>query len=381
LSSSEPKKVETLNLENFYGFLEGGAQGANLPLETTKSENNDEDLDLDDEKKETQTTSTSNTSNPIIAIVTYYDSFGITPDMATGLNTNGSGLVTLLELIRILSKFYENYESVIKYDILFVLTSAGNLNFEGTQKLIDGLDPSISENLQYVLCLDTLASLDMNDLYLHISRLPKENEENASRLYKIFTATSENMNFNLNYAKKKIFLTNTVVPWEHEQFSKKKILAGTLSSRENPVVDLFNRTLITDNFVDMSRLKRNIKFLAESLLAFLFDYDIRNFTIFKDDENLLDEAYLETYLNYLKKTSRFQMNIQKGSQFNNDLMNFFNNYLVKTKRQVFEYKDFKFFDSNSGNIKIYSVKSKLIDLYLLLAILFYLFAIYVYTKV
>jgi hypothetical protein len=402
LSTSEPKKIDSLNLENFYGFLEGGAThgGTHNEIENLKksdaereNENVDKDedtidLDEDEEKKESTTQNTPNStssshtsSNPIIAIVTYYDSFAITPDMPSGLNTNGSGVVTLLELIRILSKFYENYESVIKYDILFVLTSAGNLNFEGTQKLIDSLDPSISENLHYVLCLDSLATSNVDDLYLHISRLPKENEENASRLYKIFSTTSENMNFNLNYTKKKIFLSNTVVPWEHEQFSKKKILAGTLSSRENPIVDLFNRTLITDSNVDMSKLKRNIKFLAESLLAFLFDYDIRNFTIFKDDENLLDESNLETYLNYLRKISRFPLNIQKGSQFNNDLMNFFNNYLVKTQRQVFEYKDFKFFDSNNGGIKIYSVKSKLIDLYLLIAILFYLFAIYIYTKV
>lgn len=392
LSTSEPKKIESLNLENFYGFLEGGTAqvASNNKIEAEVDiENEDQedtiDLDANDEKKEAASSSSksssSSSSNPIIAIVTYYDSFGITPDMPSGLNTNGSGVVTLLELVRILSKFYENYEKVIKYDILFVLTSAGNLNFDGTQKLIDNLDPAISENLHYVLCLDSLASLDNDDLYLHISRLPKENEENASRLYKIFSATSENMNINLNYIKKKIFLTNTVVPWEHEQFSKKKILAGTLSSKESPAVDLFNRTLITDTNVDMLRLKRNTKFLAESLLAFLFDYDIRNFTIFKNDENLIDELNLESYMNYFNKIARFPLNVQKGSQLNNDLMNFLNNYLVKTQRQVFEYKDIKFYDSNSGSIKIYSVKSKLIDLYLLIAILFYLFVIYVYTKV
>ena len=112
LSLPEPKKLETLNLENFYGFLEAAPGGA-MP-------------------------------NPIIAIVTYYDTFGITPDIPFGINTNGSGVITLLELIRILSKFYENYENVIKHDILFILTSAGNLNFEGTQHFINTLEPAIS---------------------------------------------------------------------------------------------------------------------------------------------------------------------------------------------------------------------------------------------
>jgi len=112
----------------------------------------------------------------------------------------------------------------------------------------------------------------------------------------------------------------------------------------------------------------------------LFDYDIKNFTIFKDDETLLDESNMDSTINYLKKISRFPLNIQKNSQFNNDLYTVLSSYLQKPNRQVFEYKTMKFFDANNGIIKIYSVKSKLIDLYLLITILLYLFCIYVYTK-
>jgi hypothetical protein len=109
---------------------------------------------------------------------------------------------------------------MIRFDILFILTSAGSLNFEGTQHLLNNLDSGVLDNIQFVLCLDSISDSNDNDLNLHISRFPKENvEENASRLYKIFNATSENMNFNLNFMKKKIYLSAKVVPWEHEQFS------------------------------------------------------------------------------------------------------------------------------------------------------------------
>ena len=189
------------------------------------------------------------------------------------------------------------------------------------------------------------------------------------------------MNFNLNYNKKKVFLSEKFVPWEHEQFSKKKILAGTLSGKQTPSMNNFNRTIITDNSVNKLNLKRNIKFLSESLLAYMFDYDIRNFTIFRDDENLLDEHSIETFINYLNKISRFPLNIQKGSAFNNYLHGIMSQYLQKTTKQPFEYKDIKFYDTNSGSIRIYSVKSKLIDLYLLLAVILYLFVLYIYTKV
>ena len=49
---------------------------------------------------------------------------------------------------------------------------------------------------------------------------------------------------------------------------------------KTPVTNIFNRTNIFDNQIQKPNLKKNIKFLAESLLAFLFDYDIKvNFKI------------------------------------------------------------------------------------------------------
>jgi len=300
--------------------------------------------------------------------------------MPNGLNSNGSSVTIILELIRLFSKFYESYESVIKYDILFVLTSGGSLNYEGTQKFINNLDSQIAENLHFVLCLDSLAGNE-KDLNIHFSRFPKNNEETAQKLYKVFNTTSENMNFNLNYIKKKVFLTNKIVPWEHEQFSKKKILSSTISGTKIPSVNNFNKTLLIDNNVDFVNLKKNTKFLAESFLSFLFDYDIKNFTVFRDDENLIDDLNIETNVNYLKKISRFPLNIPKGSSFNNYLFSYMNMYLTKTQRQKFDYNDLKFYDTNSGFIKVYTVKSKLIDLYLLVLILVYLLLTFIYTRV
>ena len=346
LSLKEPKKKEVLHLENFSGFLEVGSQNG--------------------------------APNPIIAIVTYYDSFGVVSDLPSGVNSNGSGVIAMMELIRILSKFYENYESVIKYDILFVMTSAGNLNFEGTRNYLETLEPSISDNLQYVLCLDSIG--EAKDLFLHLSRFPKDHEDIPNKLYSIFNTTSGNMNVNLTYIKKKIFLTNKYVPWEHEQFSKKKIISGTLSSIKDPIDSDFNRTVLTDITVDKEILQRNIKFVAESVLAFLFDYNISKFAIFKDDENFIDNKNIDSWISYFKKASRFPLNIEKGSSINNNIFNFLNTYLTKAKRQSFDYDELKFYENNSGDIKIYSVKSKMIDLYLLIAIFSYLIVLYIYTK-
>ena len=349
LSIKEPQLKKSLNLENIYGFLEAPSQNGS--------------------------------PNTIIAIVAHYDTLGIISDLPHGINSNGSGILALLELIRIISKLYENYESVIKYDILFVLTSGGNENFKGTEQFINNLEPSINENLQYVLCLDSIGSLNEKDnLYLHLSRYPREYEVTPNKLYNIFNLTAKNMDINLNYIKKKVFLSEDFVPWEHEQFSKKKIISATLSTLNSPPENIFTRNLFTDVEIDLNVVSKNIKFIVESLIQFLFDYDSTKFTIFKDDKTLIDYKNLESLYNYLKKTPRFPLSIERGSKFNNDMYNYFSSYLQKVKKESFEFNDIQFYENNSGDIKIYTVKSKIIDLYLLLGILIYLLFIYIYVK-
>ena len=235
LNIKEPKLNKKLNLENMYGFLEAPSQ--------------------------------TGTPNPIIAIVAYYDSLGVISDLPQGIDSNGSGIIILLELIRILSKLYENYESMLKYDILFVLTSAGNENFKGTDIFLNNLDPSVSENLQYVLCLDSLGVLgEDNKLYLHLSRYPREYEVTPNKLYNIFNLTAKNMGIELNYVKKKVFLTEDFVPWEHEQFSKRKIISATLSNLDTPYENIFTRNLLTDVDMNLDRVKLNINIHNGDLL-------------------------------------------------------------------------------------------------------------------
>ena len=132
--------------------------------------------------------------------------------------------------------------------------------------------------------------------------------------------------------------------------------------------------------MDLSVVSKNIKFIVESLLEFLFDYDNAKYAIFKDDKTLVDSKNLETMYNYLKKTPRFPLSIERGSKFNNDMFNYFNLYLQRVKRETFEFNDLQFYENNSGDMKIYTVKSKIIDLYLLFGILVYLLFIYIYIK-
>lgn len=186
------------------------------------------------------------------------------------------------------------------------------------------------------------------------------------------------MSIDLHYNKKKVFLSEKIVPWEHEQYSKKKILTSTLSGRNKSVESLFDVKPVLDTEINTKALKKNIKYIIESLFSILFD--IENIDIFKDDESVVDELNIKSLVSFFQKYPRGPLNVVKGSQVNNDLFSIMSTYLTKVQKQSFEYKDLKFFDSNSGTIRVYTVKSKMIDLYLLGAVIMYLTVLYVYVK-
>jgi hypothetical protein len=52
-----------------------------------------------------------------------------------GSDSNGSGVVALLEIARLFSRLYSNPKTRGKYNILFGLTSGGPYNYNGTSKV------------------------------------------------------------------------------------------------------------------------------------------------------------------------------------------------------------------------------------------------------
>jgi len=54
----------------------------------------------------------------------------------------------------------------------------------------------------------------------------------------------EKWGYNLQTVHKKINLADPTVPWEHEQFSKQKVVGGTLSSLETASSPLLHSSLM-----------------------------------------------------------------------------------------------------------------------------------------
>lgn len=61
--------------------------------------------------------------------------------LAVGSDSNGSGVVALLEIARLFSRLYSNPITRGRYNLLFGLTSGGPYNYNGTMKVTCVLIP------------------------------------------------------------------------------------------------------------------------------------------------------------------------------------------------------------------------------------------------
>ncbi|KAK6138196.1 hypothetical protein DH2020_028080 [Rehmannia glutinosa] len=142
---------------------------------------------------------------PTIAIVASYDTFGAAPALSVGSDSNGSGVVALLEIARLFSILYSNPKTRGRYNLLFVLTSGGPYNYNGTHKWLRSMDQRLRETIDYAICLNSIGS-SSNELWLHVSKPP----ENAyiKQIFEGFSTVSEELGLKVGLKHKKINISN-----------------------------------------------------------------------------------------------------------------------------------------------------------------------------
>ncbi|KAL2932722.1 Nicalin, partial [Bienertia sinuspersici] len=215
---------------------------------------------------------------PTIAIVAAYDTFGAAPALSVGSDSNGSGVVALLEIARLFSLLYSNPKTRGRYNLLFALTSGGPYNYNGTQKWLRSLDQRLRESIDYAICLNGVGSWD-NELWLHVSKPP----ENA-------------------YIKQ-IFK----VAWEHEQFSRLRVTAATLSELSSAPEFLENFGGLSDSrhFVSEPAIHKGVKLVAESLARHIYGHEGKSIQIFAENSSLsVNPSYITSWLGLLSQNPR-----------------------------------------------------------------------------
>jgi hypothetical protein len=240
-TTAEPRRVPSVDLKNLQGWLPG--VGAN------------ENADL-----------------PTFAIVAHYDTFGTSTSLATGSDNNGSGVVALLELARLFGRMYEHKTSKSAYNLLFMLTAGGKLNFAGANYWLSNADSQLLDSVDFALCLDSIGRGE--ELYLHLTKEYKDPV--AQAFYASMSVVAEAMQIPSTIVKKPIAQSQNTLKWEHEQFTMKRVMSATLSHLHRGatanVAGEFSRTSLFDSQpqINTKILQRNIRFVAESIARVIY---------------------------------------------------------------------------------------------------------------
>lgn len=120
VSSSQPRPKPDIKVATIYGKLSGTGSDEKLPT---------------------------------IAIVAHYDSAGVTPELAFGADSNASGVSMLLEIARLFSILYSAPKARPRHNLVFILTGAGKLNYQGSKKWLEDQLDGIEGSVIQVRCI------------------------------------------------------------------------------------------------------------------------------------------------------------------------------------------------------------------------------------
>ncbi|KAG0631561.1 hypothetical protein M758_1G262500 [Ceratodon purpureus] len=315
---------------------------------------------------------------PTIAIVASYDTFGAAPALAAGSDSNGSGVAMLLELARLFSRLYANPNTRGPFNLLFGLTSGGPYNYNGTYNWLRNFDQRLKESMEYALCLNSLGS-SSDRMWMHVSKPP----ENAF-IRKIFSEienVAQDLDLTVELRHKKINISNSRVAWEHEQFSRQRITAVTLSQLEEAPELLQRSGGIADSrkTVNETVVMRNIKVVAESLARHIYGQEGKQVEVFAKGSNLaLSPAYVRSWLDLLGRTPRVAPFLGKNAPIITALHK---ELAQHTKDASLQHETLDsahvFYDLTKAQLNVYQVASVTFDFIVALAVGSYLILLFI----
>ncbi|KAE8691728.1 hypothetical protein F3Y22_tig00110882pilonHSYRG00071 [Hibiscus syriacus] len=196
---------------------------------------------------------------------------------------------------------------------------------------------------------------------------------------------AEELDLKVVLKHKKINISDPRVAWEHEQFSRLRVTAATLSGC--PVApELFEGTgglFDGRQYVNETAIVRGVKLVAESLARHIYGHQGKSAQIFADESSLsVNPAYIRSWLNLLSQTPRVAPYLSKNDPF-----------VMALKKELAGHADevnvqhenlegiFTFYDSTSARLNIYQVASVTFDLLLLLVLGSYLIMLFCFLVI
>ncbi|RZC90818.1 hypothetical protein C5167_028654 [Papaver somniferum] len=175
------------------------------------------------------------------------------------------------------------------------------------------------------------------------------------------------------------------VAWKHEQFSRARITAATLSelSVAPGLLESFGGLHDQRPLVNPAAVVRSVKLVAESLARHIYGYQGKNIQIFKDGSSLaVNPSYVTSWLDLLSRTPRVAPFLPKNDPFILALKKELEDHTAEVNVQH-ELLDgmFTFYDSTKSQLNIYQVASVTFDLLLSLVLGSYLILLFCFLVI
>eukprot|EP00899_Mesostigma_viride_P016085 jgi/Mesvir1/24478/Mv21836-RA.1 len=352
VSGPEPKMQEKPWLYNFQGLLIGSKDG---PMAVANSKT--------------------------IAVVAFYDTWGVAPHLAVGSDINGSGVAALLEIMRLFSHLYRDASTRGGHNLLFLLTGGGQQNYEGLRHWLANADARITESIDMAVCLEGVGSWGPQPdqgLFLHVSKPAKD--PFVQQVYDSFSGAAQAGGIPLEVVHKKINMSDPKLAWEHEQFSRQRLLAMTLSAHRDPA-SAGRRPSIMDRRarVNATSVTRAAKLVAEAVASVIFghgDQRQQRVEVFAPGSSLSPSAErVGRWLDVLSNSSRMRPVFHKDAPLALDLLKYLGSYTSESSLQSFRMSSAPerfMFDAAHKTLSFHRVASLKFDLLLMLAVVGYL---------
>lgn len=308
---------------------------------------------------------------PTVAIMAHYDSIGAAVRLATGANSNGSGITALLELARIFSSIYHQPRNRVAVNFLFVATGGSILNHAGTELWMQHMDKQVIDRIDFALCLDSLASSE--SLHLHFSRPAKT--EKIRAVYKLFSDSAAALNIDLTLNRRKVNISSTNVFFAHEILARKHVFAMTLSGHSEP--RFRSSSLDSVQSVNITILMRNINFVAEVLFKHSFGFNHPSVGLFNSGPLAVERESVSEWIRILSSSSRAEFLLDKDAPSLNLIRNRLTDYTEHFVNRTYAMDSSVFRESPRGQLMLNAnlVRSPFFHLAIFVVVIAYLVAI------
>jgi len=245
------------------------------------------------------------------------------------------------------------------------------MNYIGSKKWLEERASSgVLDNVEFALCLDSLGG---DELYLHVSRPPKDTAVQV--IYDAFNEVAIQMEVPFSVAHRKINISHPDVFWEHEQFSRKRIISGTLSHRSSPHLP-YARPGLLDKEINTTALTRNIRYVGEVLARHA--YGLEDAELISGSYDVLEER-IKAWVDTFKSTPRVAPYIPKN--FIDHLSSTLSKFTKDFAKESYPVDpDYLFFTPIQASMSASRVKPIIVDFILTISIAVYLISLYAFLK-